>query len=127
VGGYAVAFHGFPRYTGDIDIWVAVSERNAKKIVEVLKEFGFAVPELSEDLFLDKKRMTRLGREPVKIEILNSVSGIEFDDASSRRITVEVDGIKIPVICLKDLRRNKLASGRAKDIADLENLPAVEE
>lgn len=123
VGGYAVSIHGYPRYTGDIDFWVAVSQDNAEKIVLVLKEFGFNVPELSEEMFLDETRMTRLGNEPVKIEILNSVSGLTFDSAYQRAIYMEVDGISIPVISLMDLRANKLASGRIKDLADLENLP----
>jgi predicted nucleotidyltransferase len=125
VGGYAVSIHGYPRYTGDIDFWVAVSEENAQKLVNVLKEFGFDVPDLSTELFLDKSRITRLGREPVKIEILNSVSGLDFMPSQERAISIDIDGISIPVISLSDLRKNKLASGRAKDLADLENLPPV--
>jgi len=124
VGGYAVSIHGYPRYTGHIDFWVAVSEENAQKLVDVLEEFGFAVPSLSKELFLDESRMTRLGREPVKIEILNSISGLNFKPTQQRAITVDIDGITIPVISLVDLRINKLASGRAKDLADLENLPS---
>lgn len=123
VGGYAVSIHGYPRYTGDIDFWIAVSEDNAQKVVQVLQEFGFDVPSLSKDLFLDKSRMTRLGREPVKIEILNSISGLDFSSSKENAISIEIDGISIPVISLSDLRENKLASGRAKDLADLENLP----
>ncbi len=122
-GGYAVAIHGFPRYTGDIDIWIAVSPENATRVVETLKEFGFDLPELGPELFLSADRMTRLGREPVKIEILNAVSGLDFEQASRNAISVDFDGITVPVISLKDLRTNKLASGRAKDLADLENLP----
>jgi predicted nucleotidyltransferase len=126
VGDYAVSIHGYPRYTGDIDFWVDISEENAQKLVNVLKEFGFDLPNLSTEIFLDKSRMTRLGREPVKIEILNSVSGLDFKPAQLRAITVDIDGITIPVISLSDLRQNKLASGRAKDLADLENLPLAE-
>ena len=123
VGGYAVSIHGYPRYTGDIDFWVAISEENALKLVGVLKEFGFDVPNLSTELFLDRSRMTRLGREPVKIEILNSVSGLDFEPAQKRAITIDIDGISVPVISLADLRQNKLASGRPKDLADSDNLP----
>lgn len=123
VGGYAVAIHGFPRYTGDIDIWIAVSPENADRVVECLREFGFDLPELSPDLFLNVNRMTRLGREPVKIEILNRVSGLDFEEAAANSILVEIEGVSVPVISLKDLRTNKLASGRSKDLADLENLP----
>lgn len=123
VGGYAVAIHGYPRYTGDIDIWIEVSPENAQKIVAVLKEFGFDLPELSAEQFLDANRMTRLGREPVKIEILNSISGVDFHEASLHAIQTEIGGVEIPVISLNDLRRNKKAAGRAKDLADLDNLP----
>lgn len=90
----------------------------------MLEGFGFAVPGLSKELFLDESRMTRLGREPVKIKILNSISGLDFKPTQQRAITVNLDGITIPVISLVDLRINKLASGRAKDLADLENLPS---
>ncbi len=123
VGGYAVALHGYPRYTGDIDFWVRITEENALKIVTVLKKFGFDLPELSKEMFLDLNRMTRLGREPVKIEILNSISGLTYDEAIKGVKIFEIDGIQIPVIGLEELRKNKKASGRAKDLADLENLP----
>jgi len=123
VGGYAVSIHGYPRYTGDIDIWIEVSRGNARRMVAVMKEFGFDVNTLSEEMFLDPNRMARLGREPVKIEVLNSISGVEFGEAYARGVDVEVDGVRIPVISLADLRANKLASGRLKDLADLENLP----
>ncbi len=125
VGGYAVAFHGYPRYTGGIDFWIAVSEDNAARVVRALREFGFDLPELRGELFLDERRMTRFGREPVKIEILNHVSGLTFAEAHPNAIPVEIDGITVPVISLADLRANKRASGRAKDLADLENLPEV--
>jgi hypothetical protein len=125
VGGYAVALHGYPRYTGDIDFWVDTSEENAQKIVTVLKEFGFDLPELSKEMFLDPNRMTRMGREPLKIEILNSISGLTFEEGKQGATSVEVEGIHIPLIGLRELRRNKKASGRSKDLADLENLPDV--
>ena len=92
-------------------------------MVSTLKAFGFDLPELSAELFLSLTRMTRLGREPVKIEILNSISGVQFSEATENAIHVVVDGITIPVISLADLRKNKLASGRSKDLADLDNLP----
>ncbi|MCB1230236.1 MAG: hypothetical protein KDN19_08225 [Verrucomicrobiae bacterium] len=126
VGGYAVAVHGYPRYTGDIDIWIAVSRGNAERVVKTLKSFGFDLPGLTEDLFLNPDRMTRMGREPVKIEILNSISGVEFAEAKENAVQIELDGIQIPVISLRDLRRNKQASGRPKDLADLDNLPETD-
>jgi hypothetical protein len=124
VGGFAVAFHGYPRFTGDIDVWVAVSPENADRLVAALKEFGFNVAGLSPALFLDAKRMTRLGKEPMKIEILNSVSGLDFASAKARAVHAEIDGVPVPVISLPDLRANKLASARPKDLADLDNLPS---
>ena len=123
VGGYAVALHGYPRYTGDIDFWISQTEQNAERLVTVFKEFGFDTPDLSTTLFLDKNRMTRIGREPVKIEILNSISGVQFHEAYASKELVNVEDIVIPLISLRDLRKNKLASGRNKDLADLDNLP----
>lgn len=125
VGGHAVAFHGYPRYTGDLDVWVAISEVNSGKIVQALKDFGFDLPELSEDMFLDPNRMTRMGREPLRIEILNSISGmLDFEQVKGRAVEVEVgEGVVVPFICFDDLIVNKKASGRTKDILDLENLP----
>jgi len=123
VGGYAVCFHGYPRYTGDMDIWIAVGETNAARMVEALREFGFDLPGLSKELFLQETRMTQLGREPVKIEILNRISGVDFAQARQRCATYQVDGLSIPVIGISDLRANKLASARPKDLADLDNLP----
>lgn len=127
VGGYAVAIHGYPRYTGDIDVWIAISPSNASRVVAALREFGFDLPELSEELFTDPDRMTRMGREPMKIEILNSVSGLDFADAIERAVTIQFGEVEVPVISLSDLRINKMASGRLKDLDDLENLPKATE
>ena len=116
-------YYGYPRYTGDIDFFISVGNENAEKLVEVLKEFGFDVPELRKELFLDEGRMSRFGREPMKIEILNSISGIRFEEAYLNHKVVSLDGIEVPLISLADLRKNKRASGRFKDLGDLENLP----
>lgn len=122
VGGYAVSFHGYPRPTGDIDIWIAVNKANANRMVEVLRQFGFALPNLSPQLFLDTTNMVRMGMPPVRIEILNEISGVKFDDCYARRETTKVDDTLIDIIALDDLKRNKAASGRFKDLNDLENL-----
>ena len=122
VGGYAVSFHGYPRPTGDIDIWIAVNEANANRMVEVLRHFGFALPNLSPQLFLDTTNMVRMGIPPVRIEILNEISGVLFDECYARRETTKVDETLINIIALDDLKRNKVASGRFKDLNDLENL-----
>ncbi len=123
IGGYAVGFYGYPHATADMDIWIAIHPENANRIVTVLKEFGFDVPELSPQLFLKEKQIIRMGVPPVKLEISTSISGVEFDACYKRRITVELDGVEVNLIGLTDLKINKKASGRTKDITDLENLP----
>lgn len=123
VGGYAVAHYGHPRATGDLDIWIAVTDRNAKELVRVLREFGFDVPELSEELFKQPRRVIRMGVPPVRIEILTNIDGVEFDDCYRRRQTCEIDGVTIDVISLDDLKRNKRATGRHQDLDDVDRLP----
>ena len=123
VGGYAVGYHGFPRATVDMDIWVAINPKNAQKIVAVLEEFGFNFPELNADLFLERDKIVRMGVPPMRLEILTTVSGIEFEICYRNRIIAELDGVQIDMIGLDDLKRNKLAAGRHKDLSDLENLP----
>lgn len=122
VGGYAVALYGYPRATGDMDIWVAISKINAHKIVEALKEFGFDVAELKEELFLEKENNIRMGIPPLRIEILTSIDGVEFTECYSNKEIVIIDDIEINFISLEDLKKNKKASGRYQDLADLENL-----
>ncbi len=123
VGGYAVGYHGYPRATADIDIWVAISPDNADRIVAALKEFGFNLPELTPALFLKKWQIIRLGVPPVRIEITTTISGVRFSQCYARRITDKLDGVKVNLICLAHLKRNKKAAGRHKDMADIENLP----
>ena len=123
VGGYAVALYGYPRATGDMDIWIAISKDNAHKTVEALKEFGFDAPELTEELFLEKEKNIRMGNPPLRIEILTSIDGVEFTECYGNKKTVTIDDIDINFISLEDLKKNKKASGRYQDLADLENLP----
>lgn len=125
VGGYAVAAHGYPRFTGDLDLWIQISAENAENVLRVCREFGFDVANLRVELFINPKQMTRMGHPPLRIEILNSVSGLSFEHAWKNRIQDVWDGVPISMISLQDLRANKLASGRMKDLADLENLPDV--
>ena len=122
IGGYAVAFYGYPRATGDLDIWIAISKDNAKKTVNALKEFGFNTPQLKEGLFLEKKKNIRMGNPPLRVEFLTSIDGVEFSECYRNKETVKIDGIKINFISLKDLKKNKKASGRHQDLADIENL-----
>ena len=122
IGGYAVAFHGHPRATGDIDIWISISEDNAHKVVEALKEFGFDTPELQDTLFLEKNKNIRMGNPPLRIEILTSIDGVEFSECYKNKKTASIDTVEINFISLPDLKKNKKASGRLQDLADIENL-----
>jgi hypothetical protein len=123
IGGYAVGYHGYPRATADMDIWVAIHPDNANRIVSVLKEFGLDVPELTPQLFLQEKQIIRMGVPPVRLELTTSISGVEFDACYKRRIVAELDDVEVNLISLDDLKTNKKASGRSKDITDLEKLP----
>lgn len=122
IGGYAVGYYGYPRATGDMDIWVAISPQNAESLVAVLKEFGFAVPDLSIELFLKKEQIIRMGIPPMRLEILTTISGVSFEECYAERTIDVIDGVKINFINLSHLKINKKASGRHKDINDLENL-----
>lgn len=122
IGGYAVGYHGYPRPTGDLDIWIAVSPPNAEKIVTVLREFGFGVPELSTELFLKKRKIIRMGVSPLRIEITTTISGVKFNECYANRIVDTLDGVEVNLINLNHLKINKKASGRLKDLNDLENL-----
>ena len=123
IGGYAVGYHGYPRATVDMDIWIAIEAKNAEKVVFVLREFGFDVPELSAELFLKKDQVIRMGVPPLKLEILTTISGVKFEECYAERITDQIDGVAVNIISLRHLKINKKNSGRHKDLNDLENLP----
>jgi hypothetical protein len=106
-----------------MDIWVAIHPENAERIVTALEEFGFNLPEVHVDLFLEQDKIVRMGVPPISLEILTTISGVDFEDCYRNRIETEIDGVKVSLISLTDLKRNKLASGRHKDLNDLENLP----
>lgn len=122
IGGYAVGYHGYPRATGDMDIWVAVSPGNADRAVETCREFGFSTPDLVPDLFLREQSIVRMGIPPARIEILTTISGVSFEECYERRVDVTLDGVEVSVIGLADLKVNKQASGRYKDLMDLDHL-----
>lgn len=122
IGGYAVGYHGYPRATADMDLWVAIHQENAEKLVTVLKKFGFDVPELSTNLFLKENQIVRMGVPPMRIELLTTISGVRFEECYSERITDTIDGVEVSIINLKHLKLNKRASGRHKDLDDLEHL-----
>jgi len=123
IGGYAVGYHGYPRATGDMDIWIAIHPQNAEKVVAALREFGFDLPELQVEMFLEEKQVIRIGTPPLKIDITTSISGVSFAECYAERIVETFDGIPVNVINLNHLKTNKKASGRLKDLTDLQNLP----
>ena len=123
VGGYAVGHYGFPRATADLDIWVANHDENATRLVDALRQFGFDVPQLSKALFQEPKHVVRMGVPPVRLEILSSIDGVDFQDCYLRRELATIDGVEVDVISLSDLKKNKRASGRHQDLTDLEKLP----
>lgn len=122
VGGYAVALHGYVRYTADMDIWVLMSSENASKIVATLQAFGLPSAQELQEVFQEEKRVVGMGMPPYKIEVITSIDGVKFEECFSKKQTIEIDGIPIHYISLKDLRKNKAASGRYKDLNDLEHL-----
>ena len=122
VGGYAVGYYGYPRATGDMDIWIACDRPNAAKVVAALRRFGFSPAGVSEEMFLEERKIVRIGMPPLRIELLTSASGVEFAACYTRRTVDVVDGIEISLISREDLKINKKAAGRTKDLADLEHL-----
>lgn len=123
IGGYAVAYHGYPRATADLDVWIALNPGNANKTVAALRDFGFDLPDLRPEIFLQEHKIIRLGRPPLRIEIATSISGVTFDACFRSRLVFEIDGITVNLIDLEHLKINKRAAGRHKDLDDLENLP----
>jgi hypothetical protein len=122
IGGWAVGFHGYPRATADMDVWVACDPDNARRIVQALRLFGFTHDEATESLFARPGFVVRMGLPPMRIELLTKISGVEFAACRARCETMVENGIPIPVIALKDLIANKKASARPKDLADLDAL-----
>jgi predicted nucleotidyltransferase len=123
VGGYAVGYYGYPRATNDIDIWIAVDQNNAERVVAVVKEFGFETPELSASLFLVERNVVRMGLPPMRIELLTAIDGVKFAECYPKRVVDSIDDIEVSIISLEHLKINKKAAGRHKDLGDLENLP----
>jgi hypothetical protein len=123
IGGYAVAHHGYVRTTADLDVWIGMTDTNAERLVKVFREFGLTSSTLTPSFFLRAGKIFRMGFPPFRLEVHTIISGVDFAVAYANRVNATVDGIEIPVISLDDLKRNKLASGRHKDLADLDHLP----
>lgn len=122
VGGYAVTFHGHPRYTKDIDIWLWLEPANAVKIVRMLDDFGFGSLGLSVEDFLEPNQVIQLGYPPSRIDLTTSLTGVDFEACYPKRLNIEVDGVELSVIDLESLKKNKRATGRLQDLADVEAL-----
>ena len=123
VGGYAMALHGRPRYTGDLDIWIRRSPENAQRLMFALSEFGFGDVGLSPQDFELPQNVIQLGYPPFRIDLLTDIDGVDFDAAWPNRETTIHDALTIHFVALTDLKANKRASGRPRDIDDLEQLP----
>ena len=120
IGGYALGIHGFQRATGDVDFWIRRTPENASRVMRALKSFGAPLFDLTEADLVASGTVFQMGVNPERIDILTSISGVEFDEAWSRRIVRTIDGIEISVIGRAELLRNKRASGRPKDRIDVE-------
>jgi len=122
IGGYAVAIHGHPRYTKDIDIWIEMSQENADKLITSLDQFGFGSLGLSAQDFQTPDQIIQLGYPPNRIDLITTPDGINFETCYSAKTEIIVDNITVQFIDLDNLKKNKKASGRLQDLADLENL-----
>ena len=123
VGGYAVIVYGYPRFTGDLDIWVRPSEENARKLLKVLQKFGFGSVEIGIKDFTDEESVVQFGYPPVRIDVMTSIDGVTFDESFPKRVVKDVSGVQLNVIHLDDLKTNKRTTGRYKDLNDIEHLP----
>jgi hypothetical protein len=122
VGGYALAFHGAPRFTGDIDLWVRTSTENADKIINALNEFGFGSLGINKQDLTQDDQVLQLGYPPIRIDIMTSIDGVNFDEAFNNSLITNYGDIQIKIISKEDFIKNKRATGRYKDLADIEAL-----
>lgn len=125
VGGHAVAFHGHPRFTGDIDFLVRTTPSNVHRVLDVLNAFGFGALGITERDLLEPGRIVQLGHPPNRIDILTSISGVDFDSAWEGRVETVMDDQPVSLLGWDELLQNKRASGRQKDLADIEKLLAI--
>ena len=123
IGGYAVVHHSRPRYTGDIDLWVDSNLENAERVVKVLRDFGFPGDDVTTEMITGEKEIIRMGFEPTRIELFTRIPGVVFAECYERRVSARIGTMDVPFIGLEDLKVNKKASGRHKDLQDLEELP----
>jgi len=127
VGGYALAAHGYPRATKDLDVWVWIDDDNADRLVEALRDFGFGETGLTAADFLDPEVVVQLGYPPLRIDLLTSASGLDFEACWERRLDVGVGSVSAGIVSLDDLVANKRASGRPQDLVDIAILTSDED
>ena len=126
VGGYAVGHYGYPRATGDMDVWIAINPTNAVAMVRVLRRFGFSADSVSAQSFLAQDKVIRMGIPPVRIDLVTRVEGVDFAHCFAHRTIELLDGVEVNLISLNDLKANKRAMGRPKDLDDLAHLQQQE-
>ncbi len=126
VGGYAVNYHGYPRFTKDIDFWLWIDEGNLTKLVQAVDQFGFGNLGISEKDFLSAENIVQLGYAPHRIDLQVDIDGVDFESCYAQRIVADLDDLKIDFISLKDLIQNKESSGRLQDLADAEQLRRID-
>lgn len=122
VGAAALAAHGRPRYSGDVDFWIRCDEDTASKMERVIQKFGFASTKLTAQDFATPDKVIQLGIAPNRIDILTGLTALNFEDAWTKQVEIKLDGMALPVLDKESFRRNKAALGRNKDLADIENL-----
>ncbi len=122
VGAYAMGIHGYPRATGDLDIWVEASTENSEKIYQSLSEFGAPLSEVTKSTFCEEGIIFQIGVAPRRIDIITKIDGVDFNKAYSDKQEIEVEGIKIPFLSKKNLIKNKESTGREKDKLDVKYL-----
>jgi hypothetical protein len=123
VGGMAVNYHGYHRSTGDLDLWVATSSQNQDRLAAALQRFGFSAQAVAHRPLLESPKFLRIGQPPLRVEIHSEISGCKFEDCLARSEHCSISGVDVRFLSLRDLRQNKRAAGRTKDLADLEELP----
>ena len=122
VGGYALAAYGHPRFTGDLDFWIGTDEANARKVLTVLNDFGMGSLGISLADLTKPGQVIQLGYPPGRIDLLTSIDGVDFGTCYANRLTMMMDGVSLDFIGIEDFKKNKVATGRYKDLADLQTL-----
>lgn len=122
VGGFAVAYHGYPRYTKDIDFWVWADSENAGRLLKTIQDFGFGALDLQQADLSDPENVIQLGYEPNRIDLIVQLEGLDFDTCFAQRQEVTFEGLPIYFIGYEDLIKNKRSTGRLKDKLDVKTL-----